>query len=79
MTKSPQTVTDIAPNTPPTCFVIMPISNQPGYDPDHFTLVYQDIIKPAIELANMIPVRADETKNTNLIQLDILKTLSLQI
>lgn len=55
------------------CFVIMPISNQPGYDPGHFSLVYEDIIKPAIELAGMKPIRADETVNTNLIQLDILR------
>lgn len=57
----------------PSCFVIMPISNQPGYDSEHFTLVYDDIIKPAIELAGMKSIRADETTNTNLIQLDILR------
>ncbi|MFV8462069.1 hypothetical protein ACNO7T_13025 [Vibrio campbellii] len=56
-----------------TCFVIMPISGQTGYDSDHFTLVYEDIIKPAIEQAGMLPIRADETVNTNLIQLDILR------
>lgn len=57
----------------PKCFVIMPISSQPGYAPEHFTLVYEDIIKPAIEQAGMEPLRADETINTNLIQLDILR------
>lgn len=57
------------------CFVIMPISNQYGYDDGHFTLVYEDIIKPAIQANNMKPIRADETKNTNLIQLDILKKI----
>lgn len=56
-----------------TCFVIMPISNQLGYDSDHFSLVYEDIIKPAIDRAGMVAIRADETVNTNLIQLDILK------
>lgn len=55
------------------CFVIMPISSQQGYDEDHFQLVYEDIICPAIEAAGMVPVRADETKSTNLIQLDILQ------
>ncbi|MDN5107562.1 hypothetical protein PJV93_03090 [Aliarcobacter butzleri] len=55
------------------CFVIMPISNQLGYEDNHFTLVYEDIIKPSIVNNNMNPVRADETKNTNLIHLDILK------
>ncbi|WP_429160940.1 hypothetical protein [Aeromonas veronii] len=57
------------------CFVIMPISSQNGYEDGHFQLVYEDIIKPAIENARMIPFRADETKNTNLIQLDILKNV----
>ncbi|WP_318474368.1 hypothetical protein [Photobacterium leiognathi] len=57
------------------CFVIMPISSQNGYDDGHFQLVYEDIIKPAIDNAGMSPFRADETKNTNLIQLDILKNV----
>ncbi|MCG3651664.1 hypothetical protein L5F32_05185 [Aliarcobacter butzleri] len=57
------------------CFVIMPISNQLGYEDNHFTLVYEDIIKPSIINNNMNPVRADETKNTNLIHLDILKKI----
>lgn len=57
------------------CFVIMPISNQNDYDDGHFTLVYEDIIKPAIQANDMKPIRADETKNTNLIQLDILKRI----
>lgn len=55
------------------CFVIMPISQQPNYDSNHFDYVYEDIIKPAVINAGMKPVRADETQNTNLIQLDILK------
>ncbi|MNJ14288.1 hypothetical protein D3C77_85060 [compost metagenome] len=59
--------------TKPKCFVIMPISSQSGYDIDHFTLVYDDIIKPAILIAGLEPSRADETINTNLIQLDILR------
>jgi hypothetical protein len=57
------------------CFVIMPISNQNDYEDGHFTLVYEDIIKPAIQANDMKPIRANETKNTNLIQLDILKRI----
>ena len=57
------------------CFVIMPISNQKDYDDGHFKLVYEDIIKPSIEANGMKSIRADETKNTNLIQLDILKRI----
>ncbi len=55
------------------CFVIMPISQQVGYEASHFDFVYEDIIKPSIEATGMVPIRADETINTNLIQLDILK------
>lgn len=57
------------------CFVIMPISAQNGYEDGHFQLVYEDIIKPAIIAAGLVPFRADETKNTNLIQLDILRNV----
>lgn len=55
------------------CFVIMPISQQVGYEAGHFDFVYEDIIKPSIEATGMLPIRADETINTNLIQLDILR------
>lgn len=57
------------------CFVIMPISSQNGYEEGHFQLVYEDIIKPSIIAAGLKPFRADETKNTNLIQLDILRNV----
>lgn len=57
------------------CFVIMPISDVEGYDQGHFTHVYNDIIKPAIELTEFVPQRADEVKETNFIHLDILKKL----
>ena len=57
------------------CFVIMPISSQSGYDEGHFQLVYEDIIRPSIVASGMQAFRADETKNTNLIQLDILKNV----
>ena len=42
------------------CFVIMPISDAEGYDKGHFTRVYYDIIKPAVESAGHKPIRADE-------------------
>jgi len=31
------------------CFIIMPISDIDGYDKGHFSRVYDDIIKPAVE------------------------------
>lgn len=55
------------------CFVIMPISSQIGYEEGHFQLVYEDIIQPSIEATGMSSYRADETNNTNLIHLDILR------
>jgi hypothetical protein len=57
------------------CFVIMPISNQIGYEANHFQFVYEDIIIPAIRLAGMEEKRADNAKNTNLIQLDIVNSI----
>lgn len=55
------------------CFVIMPIADQDGYEPDHFKLVYEDIIKIACNNAGFKPIRADDVKQTNLIHKDILQ------
>jgi hypothetical protein len=57
---------------PQECFIIMPISDQPGYEPGHFTRVYRDIIAPACEMAGLKPCRADEDTSTNIIQHGIL-------
>jgi len=57
------------------CFIIMPISDTEGYDNGHFSHVYNDIIKPAVEMTGFTPRRADEVKETNFIHLDILKKL----
>lgn len=59
----------------PICFVIMPISDQPNYEPGHFGHVYRDIIRPAIEGAGYSAARADETTGTNMIHHEILKSL----
>lgn len=58
---------------PQECFVIMPISDQPNYDPGHFGRVYEDIFRPACVAAGYEPKRADDVKQSNLIHLDILK------
>lgn len=42
------------------CFVIMPISDKEGYEPGHFTKVYEQIFKPAIKEAGYEPYRVDE-------------------
>lgn len=57
------------------CFIIMPIGDADGYDKGHFTHVYNDIIKPAVEMTEFTPRRADEVKETNFIHLDILTKL----
>jgi hypothetical protein len=62
-------------DAPKTCFVIMPISDQPGYTSGHFQRVYDFIIKPACKQAGFSPIRADEVKGTNVIILDILERI----
>jgi hypothetical protein len=57
------------------CFIIMPIADTPGYDPGHFNRVYEYIIKPACINAGFKPERADDTKHTNTIILDILNQI----
>lgn len=57
------------------CFVIMPISDQDGYEKGHFKRVYEHLIKPACELAGFTPIRADEESKTNYIVIDILKKI----
>ncbi|MBP2243870.1 hypothetical protein [Paenibacillus xylanexedens] len=58
-----------------TCFIVMPISNADGYDLGHFDRVYEYIIKPACKAVGFEPSRADDTKHTNTIILDILNQI----
>lgn len=58
-----------------TCFIVMPISDQDGYDKGHFTRVYNHIIKPACDKAGFEPIRADDEIKTNYIALDIVKKI----
>lgn len=44
------------------CFVIMPISDQGDYPEGHFTRVYEQIIKPAIEESGYSAYRVDDNK-----------------
>ena len=57
------------------CFIIMPFSDQPGYEPGHFTHVYEDIIAPACEKASVKCFRGDTTNEPNIIHVDIVKNL----
>lgn len=47
------------------CFVIMPISDHRDYPPGHFTKIYEQIFKPAIEEAGYQPFRVDDDKISN--------------
>ena len=42
------------------CFVMMPISDNPEYEENHFTKVYTQIISPAIKQSGYEPYRVDE-------------------
>lgn len=57
------------------CFIIMPISDQDGYDKGHFNRVYEHLIKPACMKAGFKPIRADEEVKTNYIVVDIIRKI----
>jgi hypothetical protein len=57
------------------CFVIMPISDQPGYEPGHFERVFEHIIQPACEQAGFKALRADDVQTTNFIALNVIKQI----
>src|SRR5208337_1505794 len=57
------------------CFIIMPISDHPDYAQGHFKHVYDDILRHACQMAGFKPIRGDDVKQSNLIQLDILQKL----
>lgn len=72
--KSVQT-TDKNQDTQKTCFVIMPIADMDGYEPGHFTRVYEHLIKPACSKAGYVAHRADLVAASNYIIIDILRKI----
>ena len=64
-----------APVQKPECFVIMPISEPPGYAPGHFRRVYEDLFVPACDMAGFRARLASDVRETNLIHLDVLQRL----
>ena len=64
----------------PLCFVIMPFGQKPdpagGPDID-FNRIYADALKPAIEDAGMIPIRADEERTGGIIHKPMFERLLL--
>lgn len=73
--KSQTIAEETVSNTPKTCFVIMPISNNKDYDDNHFTRVYDYLIKPACEKAGYKAIRADDDIKTDHITISILKQI----
>ncbi|WP_342546266.1 hypothetical protein NST69_16585 [Paenibacillus sp. FSL P2-0089] len=57
------------------CFVMMPIADIPEYGAGHFDRVYKHLIIPACVKAGFKASRADDTKSSNLIILDILQQI----
>ena len=54
----------------PLCFVLMPFGTKPdptGRPPIDFNRIYEKGIKPAVESAGMVPVRADEERTGGII------------
>lgn len=62
-------------NKAKTCFVIMPISDQPKYPAGHFDKIYEQIIVPAVKEAEFEPIRADSNQICDSIMQKILKNL----
>jgi hypothetical protein len=65
------------PATDNLCFVMMPFSaaKNSGYEPDHWTEVYEDLFVPAICDAGFDPARADTTELSRHILSDLLMTI----
>lgn len=57
------------------CFVMMPHGETADYEDRHFTKIYEQIFKPAIEKAGYTSYRTDESKSSCLIQASIIKDL----
>jgi hypothetical protein len=64
----------------PLCFVLMPFGQKPdptGRPPIDFNRIYEEGIKPAIQAAGMVPVRADEEKTGGIIHKPMFERLLL--
>jgi hypothetical protein len=57
------------------CFVIMPFSDPEDYEKGHFTKIYEQLIKPAIEEAGYEPHREDDDSGSTLIHGNIFDNL----
>ena len=69
----------LRPEVRPHAFVVMPFGKKPGGDGSliDFNVIYQTLIKPALELAGFEPFRADEATSTGDILTDMFQELLL--
>ena len=59
----------------PKCFVMMPFSDHLEYEQNHFSKVFNQIIKPAIMQAGYEPVRVDQNKISDQIIAKIIENI----
>ena len=63
----------------PLCFVLMPFGKKPGAAGAviDFDAVYGELIKPAVEAAGLVPLRADEEQAGGIIHKPMFERLIL--
>lgn len=76
MPKNSHTEDTIPEENTPVCFVIMPFTAPRGYSEDHFSKIYAQIFKPAIEAAGYRALRCDEIHNGKSIHSNMFRQLS---
>src|SRR6476619_1905903 len=69
----------VTPMPKPLCFVLMPFGKKPGAGGAviDFDAVYHDLIKPAVEAADLVPLRADEEQAGGIIHKPMFERLIL--
>ena len=69
----------LRPEVRPHAFVVMPFGIKKGFDGQviNFNAIYQDLIKPSLEMAGFEPFRADEETTTGDILTDMFQELLL--
>jgi len=70
---------NLRPEVRPHAFVVMPFGTKKGFDGQviNFNAIYEDLIKPALEIAGFEPFRADEETKTGDILTDMFQELLL--
>ncbi len=74
-----ETAKKLRPESRPHCFIVMPFGKKKGGDgsPYDFNAIYQQLIKPAVEMAGFESFRADEANTSGDILTDMFQELLL--